>query len=138
MESSELSIVVGELIGIPRITLRGNMEAWHDQAVLGVLTGFADREFTSLVLDIAGVVFVGPESLAAMVNVLRSIGPNMCIHVAASARMASALRKAVFGPSVRLYSSTDEIAEQLTPDGEFFTSRWIASGEEDEQMPKAA
>jgi len=138
MESSELSISVGELIGVPRITVRGSMDGWHDQAVSGILAGFADKDATSLVLDIAGLVFVGPEGVTAMVNALRSVGPAICVHVAASAPVAAMLRRARFGPSVRLYSSTDEIAEHLSPGEDFLTSRWMPPAQEDEEMPKAA
>ena len=138
MESSELSISVGELIGVPRVTLRGCMDGWHDQAVLGVLTGFADQDATSLVLDIAGLIFAGPDGVTAMVNTLRSVGPGMCVHVVASAAIAATLRRAAFGPAVRLYSSTDEIAEYLSPAEELLTSRWIARSAEDEEMPLAA
>ncbi len=138
MESSELTISVGELIGVPRVTLRGSMAGWHDQAILGVLNGFGDQDATSLVLDIAGLDFAGTDGLAAMVNALRSVGPGMCVHVVASAPIASTLCRAAFGPSVRLYSSTDEIAEHLSPAEELLTSRWIATDAEDEEMPLAA
>ena len=138
METSELSISVGELIGVPRVTLRGCMDGWHDQAVLGVLTGFTDQDATSLVLDMAGLAFAGPDGVTAMLNALRSVGPGICVHVVASAAIDAALRHASFGPSVRLYSSTDEIAEYLSPDEELLTSRWVARGTEDEEMPLAA
>jgi len=138
MESPELSISVGELIGVPRVTLRGCMDGWHDQAVTGILAGFQDQEATSLVLDIAGLMFAGPEGMAAMIGGLRSIGPGMCVHVVAPAAVAATLRRAAFGPSVRLYSSTDEIAQYLSPAEELLTSRWMARGTEDEQLPLAA
>ncbi len=138
MESSELSISVGELIGVPRVTLRGSMDGWHDQAVIGVLTGFAEQDATSLVLDIAGLAFGGPDGMTAMIIALRSVSPGMCVHVVAPAPAAATLRRAALGPSVRLYSSTDEIAEYLSPGEELLTSRWIARGTEDEEMPLAA
>lgn len=138
METPELSITVGELIGIPKVTLRGRMDGWHDQALLGVITAFGEQDVTSLVLDLGGLVFAGPEGATAMINALRSVGPGICVHVAAPASIASTLRKAVLGPSVRLYSSTDEIAEQLSVTEEFLTSRWIARDSEDEEMPLAA
>ncbi len=59
MECAELSIAVDEQIGVPKVTLRGHMDSWHDQAMSGVLTGFREQGATSLVLDIAGLRFAG-------------------------------------------------------------------------------
>jgi hypothetical protein len=138
MASSELSITVGEIIGVPRVTLRGAMDGWHDQAVSGVLGGFQDQRSTSLVLDIVGLRLVGVDGLTAMINVLRAVGPSMCVHIVAPAAVAATLRQANLGPCIRLYSSTDEIAEYLSPIDELLTSRWLASGPQDEELPLAA
>ena len=138
MQSSELSISIGELIGVPKVTLRGCMDAWHDQAVAGVLSGFQDQQATSLVLDVAGLSFPKVEAVTALITVLRSLGPRMCVHVVAASAVASTLRRAALGPGVKLYSSTDEIAQYLTPSEELLTSRWIPPGTEDEQLPIAA
>lgn len=138
MESPELSISVGDLIGVPKVTLRGCMDSWHDQAVSGVLTAFRDQQATSLVLDLAGLSFAGAEGATSMVNVLRSLGPEMCVHVVASGAPATVLGRAGLGPSVRLYSSTDEIAEYLPPEEQFLTSRWLTSESQDLEMPFAA
>ena len=138
MESSELSISVGELIGVPKVTLRGCMDAWHDQALAGVLTGFQEQHAISLVLDVAGLGFRGVEGVTALIAVLRSLGAGMCVHVVAASAVASTLRRAALGPAIRLYSSTDEIAEYLAPTEELLTSRWVPPGTEDEQLPIAA
>jgi hypothetical protein len=138
MTSSELSISVGEIIGVPRVTLRGSMDGWHDQAVSGVLNGFRDQESTSLVLDIAGLTFAGAEGMTAMISVLRCIGPSMCVHLVAPAVVGATLRHAELGSAVRLYSSTDEIAHYLSPIDELLTSRWLAAGTQDEELPLAA
>ncbi len=138
MESPELSITIGELIGVPKITLRGCMDGWHDQAVSGVLASFRDDGTTSLVLDLAGLRFAGVDGATAMINVLRSVGPGICVHVVTSSSCAGMLQRAKFGPCVRLYSSTDEIAECIHPEAEFLTSRWLAAGTEDHELPLAA
>jgi len=138
MERSELSIAVGELIGVPRVTLRGCMDSWHDQAMSGVLSGFRDQGASSLVLDIAGLSFAGMNGVASMVNALRMLGPEMCVHVVTSASTVGVLKKAELGPSVRLYDSTDEIAQYVSPSLEDLTSRWMAAGSEDTELPLAA
>lgn len=138
MESPDLSISVGDLIGVPKVTMRGVMDGWHDQAVSGVLTSFRDQGTTSLVLDLASLSFTGIDGAASLINVLRGLGPELRIHVVASAAISSILAKAALGPCVRLYSSTDEIAEYLPTRNEFLTSRWIAAKSEDGEMPLAA
>jgi len=138
MECARLSIAVDELIGVPKVTLRGNMDDWHDQAMAGVLTGFRDQGNTSLVLDIAGLNFAGLNGATSMLTVLRKLGPEMCVHVVTSGLSAKVLAKAELGPAVRLYSSTDEIAEYISPTSEDLTSRWVASISDDSEMPLAA
>lgn len=138
MENPELSISVGDLIGVPKVTLRGCMDGWHDQALSGVLTGFRDQGTTSLVLDLASLSFAGTDGATAMINVLRSLGSEICVHMVASSAHANMLRRAELGPSIKLYSSTDEIAEYLPPHEQVFTSRWMASKGEDTEMPLAA
>lgn len=138
MESRELSISVGELIGVPKVTLRGCMDGWHDQAVSGVLASFQEDGAVSLVLDVAGLKLAGVNGATAMIKVLRSLGPGMCVHVVSSGATAAILGRAKLGACVRLYSSTDEIAEYLTPNEEFLSSRWLAASTEDEELPLAA
>lgn len=138
MESAGLSIAIAELIGVPKVTLRGNMDDWHDQAMSGVLAGFRDQGNSSLVLDMAGLSFASANSATSMLTVLRKLGPEMCVHVVASGRSANILAKAELGPAVRLYSSTDEIAEYISPSSEDLTSRWVASVSEDTEIPLAA
>lgn len=138
MESPELSISVGDLIGVPKVTMRGAMDGWHDQAVLGVLTSFRDQGTTSLVLDLASLTFAGIDGATSLVNVLRGLGPDIRVHVVVPAAISSILGKAGLGPCVRLYSSTDEIAEYLPTREESLTSRWMAAKSEDTEMPLAA
>jgi len=138
MESAELSISVGELIGVPKVTLRGCMAGWHDDAVLGILTSLHDRGFSSLVLDIAGMTFVGSDGTTSMINVLRSLAPGMGVHVVASGAASALLGRANLSPAIRLYSSTDELAEYITPDEACYTSRWMAWDIEEGELPMAA
>ena len=138
METPELSISVGELIGVPRVTMRGCMDGWHDQAVRGVLEGFADQGASSIVLDLAGLDFTSIDGATGMINVLRNVGPGTCVHVIASGATRDVLHRAKLAPCVRLYASTDEIAEYVTRRSECFTSRWVEPGSEDEQLPLAA
>ena len=138
MESPELSIAVDKLIGVPKVTLRGSLDGWHDQAMSGVLSGFRDQGNTSLVLDIAGLNFSGTNAATSMVTVLRKLGPEMCVHIVTSGFSARVLQKAELGPAVRLYASTDELAEYISPTSEDLTSRWVASAADDTEMPLAA
>lgn len=138
MECAELSIAVDELIGVPKVTLRGHMDGWHDQAMSGVLAEFRDQGTTSLVLDIAGLNFAGTNGATSMLNVLQKLGPEMCVHVVASGLSAKMLHKATLSPAVRLYESTDELAEYISPNSDDLTSRWVAQGSDDSEMPLAA
>ena len=138
MECPELSIAVDDLIGVPKVTLRGLMDGWHDQAMSGVLAGFRDQGASSLVLDIAGLNFAGTNGATSMINVLRKLGPEMCVHVVVSGLSAKVLQRAELGPAVRLYASTDEIAEFISPSSEDLTSRWMPASSDDSEMPLAA
>lgn len=138
MESPNLSISIGELLGVPKVTLRGNLDGWHDQAVSGILTVFRDEGTSSMVLDIAAINFTSTAGATGLINVLRSLGPRMCVHVVASDTPASILGKAGFGSCVRLYSSTEELAKHVTTEPESLTSRWIASTELETRLPRAA
>ena len=138
MESQQLSIAVDNLIGVPKVTIRGQMAGWHDQAMSGVFAGFKDQGASSLVLDIAGLNFAGTTGAASMINVLRKLGPEMCVHVVASGLSAKVLERADLGPAVRLYSSTDEIADYIAPESEDLTSRWMPDSSDDTEMPLAA
>jgi len=138
MDCAELSIAVDDLIGVPKVTLRGHMDGWHDQAMSGVLAGFRDQGNSSLVLDIAGLIFASTNGATSMINVLRKLGPEMCVHVVASGLSAKVLQRADLGPAVRLYSSTDEIAEYMAPSSEDLTSRWMPPDSDDSEMPLAA
>ena len=138
MNNPKLSISVGDLIDVPKVTLRGSLEAWHDQAVSGVLTAFRDQRSPSLVLDLARFSFACADGAASMISVLRSLGPQMCVHVIASGQTAAILRRARLGHSVRLYSSTNEVAEHLPTEDQFLRSGWPASDRADVEMPFAA
>ena len=138
MENPELSICIGELIGVPRVTLRGYMDGWHDQAISGVLDGFCEEGTATVVLDLAGLTFVGIDGATAMINVLRSVGPGLCVHIVASGATSNMLSKANFGPCIRLYSSTDEIAEYIAPHDDYLTSRWLPFDIDDRELPLAA
>lgn len=138
MESPELAISVGELIGVPKVSLNGSMDGWHEQAVAGILRGFRNQGTTSIVLDLGALSFAGYNGATALVNVLRSLGPEVCVHVVSSCSSASFLTRANLGPSVKLYSSTDELAENIIPRDDSYTSRWMASKPEDYELPLAA
>lgn len=135
MKYPELSISVGELLGVPRVVLRGSMDGWHDQAIRGVLEGFSDQGVASVVLDLAELTFAGVDGATGMINVLRSLGSSMCVHVVAENAPKDILMRAKFAPHVHLYSSTDELAEQVTSAEECFTSRWRAHASEGGELP---
>lgn len=138
MIDSELVISVGELLGIPKVSLRGRMEPWHDETVIGVLSAFSEHSAAAVVLDIGNLEYAGPGGMAAMVRALRRVPIGTCLHVAAPARVAAAFRRAQFGQTIRVYSSTEEIASRIFPEEEVLTSRWIARDREDEELPFAA
>lgn len=123
MKHPELSISVGELLGIPRVVLRGSMDGWHDQAIKGVLEGFGDQGTMSVVLDLVGLEFAGVDGATGMINVLRSLRPGLCVHLVAAGTPRDILTRARFQPAIRIYSSTDEFAEQASVVDEYFTSR---------------
>lgn len=137
MSSKELSISVGELLGVIKVSLSGQMSTSHDQAVLGILSGFKDQGVNSVVLDIAGLEISTIESATGLINVLRALGPMLYVHVVASDAVSSLLRKGGFGNCVHLYSSLDELASQVGRE-EYYTSRWIAQESEDNELPLAA
>ncbi len=138
MECQQLSIAVDDLIGVPKVTVRGQMDEWYDQAVSGVFAGFHEQGASSLVLDIAGLNFAGTNGATSMINVLRKLSPEMCVHVVASKLSAKVLERADLGPAVRLYSSTDQIADNMSSGSEDLTSRWMPESTDDSEMPLAA
>lgn len=137
MSNKELSISVGELLGVIKVSLSGQMCTSHDQAILGILAGFRDQGASSLVLDIVGLQLNTIESATGLINVLRSLGPMFCVHVVASDPVSSILSRGGFGNCVRLYSSLDELASHVGRE-EYFTSRWMAQESEDNELPLAA
>ncbi len=62
----------------------------------------------------------------------------MCVHVVASGLSARMLQKAELNPAVRLYASTEELAEYISPSSEDLTSRWMPPGSDDQELPLAA
>lgn len=138
MECTKLSIAIDELIGVPKVTLSGCMDSWHDQAISGVLAGFRDRGRTSLVLDLAQLSFLGVNGATSMVSALKTLGPEICVHVVTSAMAGRVLQTADLGSSIRLYASTDEIADYMSPSTEDLTSRWMPPSSEDSELPMAA
>jgi len=138
MECTKLSIAIDELIGVPKVTLSGCMDSWHDQAISGVLAGFRDRGTTSLVLDLAQLSFLGVNGATSMVSALKTLGPEICVHVVTSAMAGRVLQMADLGSSIRLYASTDEIADYMSPSTEDLTSRWMPPSSEDSELPMAA
>ncbi len=138
MQHAELSIAIDELIGVPKVTLSGCMDSWHDQAVSGILAGFRDQGTTSLVLDLARLSFQGLHGAASIVSALKALGPEICVHVVTSNISGKMLRNADLGPSVRLYASTDEIADYMSPSAEDLTSRWMPRNSQDNELPMAA
>lgn len=138
MECTELSIAIDELIGVPKVTLSGCMDSWHDQAISGVLAGFRDQGTTSLVLDLGRLNYQGLSGATSMVSALKGLGPEICIHVVTSNLSGKMLQKADLGPSIRLYASTDEIADYMSPSAEDLTSRWMPQSAQDSELPLAA
>jgi len=138
MNSSELTISVGKLLGVPKVTIGGRMERWHDEAVCAIFGAFSDYSSTAVVVDIENLQYGGPDAMAAFLRALRLAPPGTCLHIAAPPSVASVLQQAGLGPAVRLYSSTNEIAANLSPEMEILTSRWVARKEEDEELPFAA
>ena len=102
-----------------------------------MLEEFRDQGTTSLVLDLARLQFSGTEAQLTMIKVLRSLGPEICLHTVTSGMPARILKEAHLGPCVRLYASTDEIAEYLTPNHGFYNSRRVV-GKDDSDLPLAA
>jgi len=138
MRTPELSISVGDLLGVPRVTLRGYMDGWHDQAVIGVLAGLSEQSVTSLVMDLTALRFTGVDGATGLIRILRSISPEQAVHIVAAGTPDKVLKRAKLGPSVRLYTSADEIADYLAPEDDFFTSRWLPPTADDAEQPLAA
>ncbi len=138
MERTELSIAIDELIGVPKVTLSGCMDSWHDQAITGILAGFRDQGTTSLVLDLGRLTFQGLHGATSIVGALKALGPEICVHVVTSNISGKVLQNAALGPSVRLYASTDEIADYMSPSAEDLTSRWMPRSSQDNELPLAA
>jgi len=138
MKYPELSISVGELLGVPRVVLRGSMDGWHDQAIRGVLEGFSDQGISSVVLDLAGLSFAGSDGATGMINVLRSLDPALCVHLVAASGLKEIMHSAKFPPSIHLYSSTDELAEQVFTTEDYYTSRRRAPGRDGGELPLMA
>ncbi len=138
MRNPELTVFVGELLGVPKVSLSGMLGGWHEQAVTGILNVLREQGTPSMVLDMAGLESSDAQSTATMLNIFRSVGPGICVHVVASEPFCNLLKRANVGPSVKVYCSIDEISKNITPDSEYLTSRWMDPGSEDKEMPMAA
>ena len=138
MKNPELTVFVGELLGVPKVSLSGMLGGWHEQAVTGILDALREHGTPSMVLDMAGLDSSDAESAATMLNIFRSIGPGICVHVVASEPFCNLLNRASVGAGVKVYCSIDEISKSITPESEYLTSRWMASTSEDTELPLAA
>lgn len=138
MQQTELTILVGELLGVPKVSISGTMLRSYEQAVSGILNAFKEQGTPTLILDLAGAGQGSMESMAFLLRTLRDLGPGMCVHVVAVNSVCCILRKTGLGPSVRTYCSIDEVSEKIEPEQEYLTSRWMAPGTEDTEIPLAA
>lgn len=113
MRNRELSIKIGELIGVPNVSMRGVINPWQDFIIGSVLTGFRDKNVTTLVLDIASLSFAEKESEKAIIETLKNASIYFNIHVATKGRFLDNILKADLGENVQAYKSTDEIASHI-------------------------
>lgn len=138
MANQELSISVGELLGIPKVSLSGYLDGWHDQAILGILNGLHESGANSIVLDVACLNLRGIDGTTSLVNVLRMLDSELCVHMVASSAIKTLFEKAEVGSNIYLYSNTDEIAEEFNTHTEYLTSRWVEQDTEDTYIHMAA
>lgn len=114
MAFPELAISVSDILGVPRVVLRGTMDCWHDEAISGILNGFADQGSAAVVLDIAELSYTGCDAAMQMLRVLRTLESSACVHIVARNQTMEMLVKARLPQSIRLYSSTDQIAQVIS------------------------
>lgn len=138
MSKPDLTIFVSELLGVPKISLSGPLLNCYEQAVTGILNGFKEQRTPTLILDLAGLGATGADGLAFILRALREMGPGTCVHVVAAGAMCAVLEKAGLGAGVKTYCSLDEMSDSLVPEAEYLTSRWMAPGSEDFEIPLAA
>lgn len=138
MSNTGLTMLVGDLLGIPKVSITGYVDRGHEYAILGVLNGYRDYGARSIVLDLVGLEAGGVHCASFFLWALRGMGPSMCVHVVGSGILCGILNRAGMGPRVRTCSSLDEIVEASTVEQEYMTSRWMAPGSDDTEMPMAA
>lgn len=138
MSNSGLTVLAGDLLGIPKISISGYVDRVHEHAILGILNGYRDYGARSIVLDLVGIEAGGAHCASFVLWALRGIGPSMCVHVVGSSILCGILNRAGMGPRVRAYASLDEIVEASAIEEEYMTSRWMASDSDDSEMPLAA
>lgn len=138
MSDTGLTILISELLGVPKVSLSGVLDNYHDQVVPGILKGFREQRAPSLVLDLDGLVSADTKSMLALMQSLRELGPGTSVHILASGTVSSALSRAAEGTGIKVYSTLDDIAMSFSKKKEYMTSRWVEPDSKSDEMPMAA
>ncbi len=113
MNLNNISICIGDLIGIPNVCFNGTLDAEHDEIVASILECFNTRNSGSIVLDIVGLKFDGVEGACVMIDAINSVSDSLSIHIASSSAGMDILSTAKLNDNVRFYLSTEEIAAHI-------------------------
>lgn len=138
MSDTGLTILISELLGVPKISLSGILDNYHDQVVPGILKGFREQKTAYLVLDLDGLTKTDSKSILSLLQSLRELGPGTSVHVLASGTVSSMLSRAAEGTGIKVYSTLDDIAKSFGKKKEYMTSRWVEPGSKSDELPMAA
>ena len=117
MRNHDLSIKIGELIGVPNVSMRGIINPWQDFIIGSVLAGFREKNVTTVVLDIAGLSFAEKESENAIIQTLKISSVYFNLHIATKGKFLETILNADLGDNVQAYKSTEEIARHIMAEG---------------------
>lgn len=138
MEHQELAVSITASYDFPIVTIQGAVKPSNAHTVEDIIDGFYRQDTSSLVLDISRASCPDVESTSALVRAIRVSKAEMRVATIASSKLASVLKVAKLGPAIKVCDSIDEAAQFVCPEQDYYTSRWMASKSNDEELPLAA
>ncbi len=113
MGHRELSIRIEELIGIPRVVVRGSYTRDHNGLLSCILDQLQSNGSSVLVLDLMDLRCAEAEAASGIVLVLKKSRANAGIHVVAPDNLGLLLKRGRLPVCVRLYPSLDEFVSAM-------------------------
>lgn len=117
------------------MAVRGDVDAWHSQALEDMMEGFILQDAAALTLDVSQASFSDVESISNLVRMLRTAQTEMKVTTVASGKIAEVLGRANLSLVVADRGTDEQSANTVR---EYLTSRRMAPKTVERELPLAA